>query len=998
MNYIDETLTTNVKYQPVDVQWPNIMETYPPARKLREESLQKGLSGADQAVQSAMVSNAQAKMEASLIDLESKEMYDTTSYGQMWISDNILFLAEKIISRPTNEILKTYLGFPTKLNLEDMNLIVSTSAFLQDTASYRSKGIKYVKAKDGQKHDRQQVRINDFVTGVMAAKGRAMTAAFIMLTELLSNVMCNSNKTSDKEDVSRDQGTATSAAGHICKNVLQQLLILKGKELKTIMEIPSVANVSDISKFVGNRGKLTVKGNKLVAILGLKSINSLDKKSLLTEGHSMLRLVEEALPEVLIENGKLVLEEACMAKLNDCRTRTLTSACEARPVLERPVSDGNTTSYTDSPLKQKLLQSKGSNSGVSDFDRQAIDRIQGTAFGINRNVLKTIKEFVNNGVNIPKKLCLAIPPDLETLPDFPDRSDYESRSEHNEAKRLWFETGMLLQDPRLKDKLDEAGNVVTTLVSENVLRYRKWRDAQGKRKKSQAKAHSINDMSLRVLEIAQWYADFGGAFYLPCYLDYRTRIYYCPTILNPQSSKLAKALFVGHRGKEIGSEEALEYWYVSFAGTMTNVVGRDGAINKDGDKTSWNDAVYIGKQELKRGASVSANPMDQVEHIAAQEDPFAYLAHCAECEGILEFGHEFTSKIFISMDGSCNAYQHAAGYLHDNATAELVNLTWRSDDDVPADMYGTVAEFFGASLRNEETLHKLLKYHEAVNRGSCKRITMCLGYGLTQGGAKNYGKEVIEEFTDAQDWNPFDVFGRKLASDEFAVGVWDSVAECAPAVIKVKDALALMGDLVASYSKDGVISWTTATGTEVSFTKYYERVETVKRVSGNKTINFNMKIFTDKVDAKSVANATAPNFTHSRDADHIRKAVMAMPEGCSYLMIHDSFGTLCADAPEFGRVIRETFVEMYEDEAPLMDFFKDTMGPVLNFLGVTYDVTVEELDELRASSKSNPDKEVRKKEAVKRSVAGKVIKILNNIEQTNDMDFGTIKDCRYSFR
>jgi hypothetical protein len=975
------------------------METYPNPTKLREESLIKGISGADSLVQKAMVDNAQAKMEASLVDLEDKEMYDTTSYGQMWISDNITFLAEKIISRPTNEILKAYLGFPAKLKIDGMPAI-STSAYMQDTASYRSKGIKYVKAEIGKKQHIQQVRINDFVTGVMAARGRAMTAAFIMLTELLSNVMRNSNKTSDKEDVSRDQGTATSAAGHIIKNVLQQLLILKGKELKTFMEIPSVARVTDIDKFIGARNKLTAKGVKLLKILNLKSINSLSKKSMLCEGRAMLVLVEEALSEVHIINGKLVLDEDCLEKLNDCRTRTLTSACEARPVLERPVSDGHTTSYTDSPLKQRLLQgySGVSDRGVSDFDRQAIDRIQGTAFSINRNVLKATKAMVERGINIPKKLCLEVPDDLEPLEDFPARSDYPDRSSHNEAKREWFETGMLLQDPRLKDKLDENGKVVPTLVTENVLRYRKWKEAQGKRKKSQAKAHSINDMNLRVLEIAQWYADYGGAFYLPCYLDYRTRVYYCPTILNPQSSKLAKALFVASRGKTIGTKEALDYWYVSFTGTMTNVTGRNGAVNKDGDKTSWNDAVYIGKQELKRGAAVAASPLEHVDYIASQEDPFAYLAHCGECAGILEFGTEFVSKIFISMDGSCNAYQHAAGYLHDAATAELVNLTWRSDDDIPADMYGTVAEFFGDSLTNEDTLHKLLKYHEAVNRGSCKRITMCLGYGLTQGGAKNYGKEVIEEFSDVQDYNPFDVFGRKEASDGFAIGVWESVAKCAPAVIKVKDALASMGELVATYSTDGIIKWTTSTGTDVEFTKYYERTETVKRVAGNKTVNFNMKVITDKVDAKSVANATAPNYTHSRDADHIRKAVMAMPEGCSYLMIHDSFGTLCADAPEFGRVIRETFVGMYEHEEPLMDFFRSTMSPVLSKIGFDVDVTVDQLETYRANSKAIEDKTVRKAEAGNRAIAGKVIKVLRNIEQTNDMDFGVIKDCRYSFR
>lgn len=984
------------------IKWPKVMSIYPDARKLREQSLSAGLSVADQELQGAMVESAKLKMEASLKDMESKEMFDTTSYGQMWISDNLTYLSDKLISRPTTEIVKAFIGFPGKLSYKGET--VSMSAYLNDKNAYRSRGIKYVKQKEGERHSREQLKINEFVTGVMQAKSRAMTVSFIVLTELLSYAMYGSNKISKSEEVDvKDKGRSlTNTSSHIIKNVLQQLLILKGKDLKTILEIPSVARVTDTSKFLNKRGKLNAKGVKLLKFLGINSINSLEEKSLFTEGHALMALVDGCLDDVSVTGGNIYFTEECMSNLNDVRIRTLSGASEARPVIERPISNGKYTSYRDSPLRDNLLSGADGMTEVSEFDRAAIDRIQGTAFGINRELLRTVKDMVSSGKSIPKKLCLEVPLDLEPLSDFPKYGDYSSREEYNGAKRQWFETGMLLQDPLVKDKVDDNGEVVQKLVTENVLRYRKWKKSQERRKKAQAKAISINDMNLRTLEIAQWYSDFGGAFYLPCYLDYRTRVYYCPTILNPQSSKLAKALFVSHRGKAIG--EGMDHWLVNFTGTMTDVVGRTGAAYGSGDKTSWNDAVYIGKQSLAMGSKVASNPLDYMDLIRSQDDPFAYLAHCFECAGVLDQGPDFVSKLFISMDGSCNAYQHAAGYLKDRATGELVNLTYKDLDSIPADMYGTVAAYYlGASEgMDPQDLSTLFKFHKVINRGSCKRITMCLGYGLTQGGAINYGKEEIEELTDEYDANPFDIAGKDRASEAFALGVWGSVAECAPAVIKVKESLAMMGALIAEFKDDGIVRWTTSTGTKVSFTKHVEIPTKVKRVAGNRTVNFTMKQFTDKVAIKEVSNAMAPNFTHSRDADHIRRAVMAMSEGCSFLMIHDSFGTLAADAPEFGRVIRETFIDMYKDSSPLYDFFDETMTPVYDFLGVnmSQDIDLEEYiivskDKITGLKKDDP---IRPLESKRRTVARKVLKIKEYIRPSNDLDFDQILGCKYAFR
>jgi len=69
-------------------------------------------------------------------------------------------------------------------------------------------------------------------------------------------------------------------------------------------------------------------------------------------------------------------------------------------------------------------------------------------------------------------------------------------------------------------------------------------------------------------------------------------------------------------------------------------------------------------------------------------------------------------------------------------------------------------------------------------------------------------------------------------------------------------------------------------------------------------------------------NGISPNFVHSMDAAHLTLTVNeAARQGITSLaMIHDDYGTHAADAPRLAAIIRETFVRMYEQHAPLTWF------------------------------------------------------------------------------
>ncbi|WP_337139511.1 DNA-directed RNA polymerase, partial [Staphylococcus aureus] len=76
--------------------------------------------------------------------------------------------------------------------------------------------------------------------------------------------------------------------------------------------------------------------------------------------------------------------------------------------------------------------------------------------------------------------------------------------------------------------------------------------------------------------------------------------------------------------------------------------------------------------------------------------------------------------------------------------------------------------------------------------------------------------------------------------------------------------------------------------------------------------------YLDKPDARKCAAAIAPNFVHSMDASHMMKVLWEMWNNGVYMVsIHDSFGCAAAHAGLMHKVIRQKFVEMYEQCDPI---------------------------------------------------------------------------------
>lgn len=74
-------------------------------------------------------------------------------------------------------------------------------------------------------------------------------------------------------------------------------------------------------------------------------------------------------------------------------------------------------------------------------------------------------------------------------------------------------------------------------------------------------------------------------------------------------------------------------------------------------------------------------------------------------------------------------------------------------------------------------------------------------------------------------------------------------------------------------------------------------------------------------------NAISPNFVHALDASHLTLTAQKMRSANLCMVgIHDSFGTHPSDVGKMHSIIRESFVELYENRNILGEFLWDVGG------------------------------------------------------------------------
>jgi DNA-directed RNA polymerase len=428
----------------------------------------------------------------------------------------------------------------------------------------------------------------------------------------------------------------------------------------------------------------------------------------------------------------------------------------------------------------------------------------------------------------------------------------------------------------------------------------------------------------RTLVLANKFAAFD-AFYFPYQLDFRGRVYAITHFLTPQGEDLSKGLLRFAEGKPIGN------------GTGPGWLAIHGANVFGNDKVSLTERIDWVEENEARILSCANDPKGDLWWSEADK-PWSFLAFCFEWASYLENGADHITHLPIAQDGSCSGLQHFSAALRDKVGGTAVNLV---PSELPSDVYQEVADLAKSKLRviastsgmdedQEEALLAARILDFGITRKATKRSTMTLPYGSTRHSCIKFVCEWIDDEVDKRKEkglpNPLEGKEEEAGSLLGRI-VWDAIGET---VIAARKAMGWLREVAGVLAKEDLpVCWTTPDGLPVMQNYLNTTPRRIKTKLGDKIIRQGVVTDTDKLDKRRQANGVAPNWVHSMDATHLRLAVRYCKlNGIDNVaVIHDSFGTHACDTDMLGACLRQSFVDLYQED--VLATFRDEICAVL---------------------------------------------------------------------
>ncbi|KAG6471691.1 hypothetical protein ZIOFF_069137 [Zingiber officinale] len=523
---------------------------------------------------------------------------------------------------------------------------------------------------------------------------------------------------------------------------------------------------------------------------------------------------------------------------------------------------------------------------------EALDTLGSTKWRVNKGVLSIVERIWSNGG------CLAGLVDREVIP-LPEKPDTEDETE----LRAWK-----LKMRFVKKKISER--------------------------------HSQScDVELK-LSVARKMVDEEG-FYYPHNLDFRGRAYPMHPYLNHLGSDLCRGILEFAEGRALG-KSGLRWLKIHLA----NLYG--GGVNK----LSYDGRIAFTESHLEDIFDSADRPLEGGRWWLDAEDPFQCLSVCINlAEALRSSSPETTiSHIPVHQDGSCNGLQHYAALGRDKFGAAAVNLV---DGDKPADVYSGIAAGVQKIMQRDaqqdpaENPNALLArvLVGQVDRKLVKQTVMTSVYGVTYIGARDQIKRRLKDrgvFADQRELSSAASYAAKTTLTalgemfESARCIMGWLGDCAKATFSqlrllladngcfldrdVENAVKL--DLSAGKgnklsclvlqiiaTKNHAVRWTSPLGLPV--VQPYRALGTQLVRTSLQVVSLQKE--TDKVMVKRQRTAFPPNFVHSLDGSHMMMTAVACKRaGLSFAGVHDSFWTHACNVDQMNTILREKFVELYE--------------------------------------------------------------------------------------
>ena len=434
------------------------------------------------------------------------------------------------------------------------------------------------------------------------------------------------------------------------------------------------------------------------------------------------------------------------------------------------------------------------------------------------------------------------------------------------------------------------------------------------------------------------------AIWFPYNMDWRGRVYAVP-MFNPQGNDMTKGLLTLAKGKPIGEEGF--YWLKIHGANCAGV-----------DKVPFPERIAFIEKHVDDILACAKDPINNTWW-AEQDSPFCFLAFCFEYAGVAHHGLSYNCSLPLAFDGSCSGIQHFSAMLRDEVGGRAVNLL---PSETVQDIYGIVAQKVNEILKQDAingTPNEMItvtdkdtgEISEKLKLGTSTLAQQWLAYGVTRSvtkrsvmtlayGSKEFGfrQQVLDDtIQPAIDSGKGLMFTQpNQAAGYMAKLIWDAVSVTVVAAVEAMNWLKSAAKLLAAEVKDKktkdilrhrcAVHWTTPDGFPV-WQEYRKPLQ--KRLDmiflGQFRLQPTINTLKDSgIDAHKQESGIAPNFVHSQDGSHLRMTVVYAHEKYgieSFALIHDSFGTIPADAGKLFKAVRETMVLTYENNDVLADFY-----------------------------------------------------------------------------
>lgn len=376
---------------------------------------------------------------------------------------------------------------------------------------------------------------------------------------------------------------------------------------------------------------------------------------------------------------------------------------------------------------------------------------------------------------------------------------------------------------------EKAGIDVDTFKATQPEAWKAW-------KKEASAVHAYNESDERVsklldmknaLDIAREHVEFD-AFYMPVQMDFRTRMYYVPNGLNPQSHDLAKGLLEFSEGVRLTEQGARS---LAIAGAT---IWANGGLDKKplAERAAW---VEENSGIIK---ACARDPLSNLWWTEADggATAWSFLAFCFEWEAWSRLGEDHVSHIICFADGKANGSQHHAALMRAEEEAHYVCMVKMEQPD---DLYSRVLDKVQQKLeagrfddtpfdkKNEDDIdatgYLVSELCDMVagklKRAHVKRACMTFSYGVTPLGIRDQLKADHKAF-----WSQFPKDARKPLVSMVAGMTLEAIKET---VFASAVCMKYLQQVAKAVSKaDAPINWTTPDGFPVQ--QRYEKYDSVR--------------------------------------------------------------------------------------------------------------------------------------------------------------------------